>query len=51
MKKNKALCCGEGALHMKLYISADIEGTTGIAHWNETEKNHPDWKWCLFTAY
>ena len=26
---------------MKLFISADIEGTTGIAHWNETEKNHP----------
>lgn len=30
---------------MKLYISSDIEGTTGIAHWNETEKNHPDWKY------
>ena len=30
---------------MKLYISADIEGTTGIAHWHETEKNHPDWKY------
>lgn len=30
---------------MKLFISADIEGTTGIAHWNETEKNHPDWKY------
>ena len=23
---------------MKLFISADIEGTTGIAHWDETEK-------------
>ncbi len=30
---------------MKLFISSDIEGTTGIAHWNETEKNHPDWKY------
>ena len=30
---------------MKIFISADIEGTTGIAHWNETEKNHPDWKY------
>lgn len=27
----------------KLYISADIEGTCGITHWNETEKGHPDW--------
>ncbi len=27
----------------KLFISADIEGTCGIAHWNETEKNHADW--------
>jgi D-amino peptidase len=24
---------------MKIYISADIEGVTGIVHWNETEKN------------
>ena len=23
---------------MKLFISADIEGTSGIAHWDETEK-------------
>lgn len=30
---------------MKIYISADIEGTTGIAHWDETEKNHADWKY------
>ena len=30
---------------MKVFISADIEGTTGIAHWDETEKNHPDWKY------
>ena len=29
----------------KLYISADIEGTCGIANWNETEKNHPDWRY------
>lgn len=25
----------------KLFISADIEGTTGIAHWDETERNIP----------
>ena len=25
---------------MKLYISADIEGTTGIARWDETENGH-----------
>lgn len=28
---------------MKIYISADIEGITGTTHWNETEKNLPDW--------
>jgi D-amino peptidase len=27
---------------MKVYISADIEGVTGIVHWNETEKNLSD---------
>lgn len=27
---------------MKIYISADIEGVTGVVHWNETEKNLPD---------
>ena len=26
---------------MKLYISADIEGTTGITLWDETENGHP----------
>ncbi len=26
----------------KLYVSADIEGTCGIVHWNETEKGHGD---------
>ena len=25
---------------MKLYISADIEGTTGITRWDETENGH-----------
>jgi len=29
---------------MKIYISADIEGITGIAHWNETEKSKPDFR-------
>lgn len=28
---------------MKVYISADIEGVTGITDWNEAEKNHPDY--------
>ncbi len=28
---------------MKFYISADIEGVTGITSWNETEKSHPDY--------
>ncbi len=27
---------------MKIFISADIEGTCGIANWNETEKSHAD---------
>lgn len=27
----------------KLFISADIEGTAGIAHWDETEKNKADY--------
>jgi len=29
---------------MKVYISADIEGITGIAHWDETEKSKPDYQ-------
>ena len=29
---------------MKIYISADIEGVTGIAHWDETEKTKPDYQ-------
>lgn len=29
----------------KLFISADIEGTCGITNWNETEKNHADWRY------
>ena len=23
---------------MKIYISADIEGVTGVSHWDETDK-------------
>lgn len=30
---------------MKIFISADIEGTTGIAHWNETEKGLKDYEY------
>jgi len=29
---------------MKIYISADIEGVTGITHWDETEKTKPDYQ-------
>lgn len=28
---------------MKIYISADIEGVTGISHWDETDKTKPDY--------
>lgn len=27
---------------MKVFISADMEGTAGIATWSETERDHPD---------
>ncbi len=29
---------------MKIYISADIEGVTGTAHWDETVKEKPDYR-------
>jgi D-amino peptidase len=29
---------------MKIFISADIEGITGITHWDETEKSKPDYQ-------
>lgn len=28
---------------MKIYISADIEGVTGVTHWDETSKNKSDY--------
>lgn len=28
---------------MKIFLSADIEGTAGIVHWDEAERGHPDW--------
>ena len=28
---------------MKVYISADIEGIAGIAHWDEADRNHAAW--------
>jgi D-amino peptidase len=28
---------------MKIYITADIEGVTGAAHWDETNKSHADY--------
>jgi D-amino peptidase len=30
---------------MKIYISADIEGTTGIVNWAETSIDKPDSKY------
>ena len=32
---------------MKLYISADIEGTTGITLWDETEHGHARYAYFL----
>lgn len=28
---------------MKIYISADMEGITGVSHWDEVSKNHGDY--------
>lgn len=28
---------------MKIFLSADIEGTAGIVHWDEAERSHPDY--------
>ncbi len=28
---------------MKVFLCADIEGTAGITHWDETERGHADW--------
>lgn len=28
---------------MKIYLSADMEGTAGIVHWNETTADHPQY--------
>lgn len=28
---------------MKVFLSADIEGTAGIAHWDEADRNHADY--------
>lgn len=30
---------------MKIYVSADIEGVTGIAHWDEADRGKPDHAW------
>jgi D-amino peptidase len=30
---------------MRLYVSADIEGVTGIASWDEADKAHADYAW------
>ncbi len=29
----------------KIYISADMEGITGVIHWDETSGNHPDYQY------
>lgn len=28
---------------MKVFLSADMEGTAGIAHWHEADRTHPDY--------
>ena len=28
----------------KVYVSADIEGVTGIAHWDEASRDHPAYR-------
>ena len=30
---------------MRIYISADIEGITGVSHWNETSSGKPDYSY------
>lgn len=32
---------------MKVYISVDIEGITGVTNWNETELGHGEWQWAV----
>ena len=29
---------------MKIYISADIEGVTGVTHWDEADRQNSDYK-------
>ena len=29
---------------IKVYVSADIEGVTGIAHWDEASRDHPAYR-------
>ena len=30
---------------MKVYISADMEGVTGVAHWDEVDHNKPQYSY------
>ena len=30
---------------MKVYISADMEGITGVAHWDEVDHNKPPYSY------
>ncbi|CAK7077960.1 M55 family metallopeptidase [Tissierella carlieri] len=32
---------------MKIYISVDIEGITGVTNWNETELGHGEYAWAV----
>lgn len=32
---------------MKVYISVDIEGVTGVTNWSETELGHGEWQWAV----
>ena len=33
-----------GGMDMKVYLSCDIEGSAGVAHWDECTHNHPDYE-------
>ena len=38
----------KGEMDMKVYISADIEGITGVTSWSETEKGNSDYSIFMF---
>ena len=40
---NAASATGAAAPPLKVYISVDIEGSVGIAHWDEADSGHSDY--------